>query len=51
MKSTIKFLLIGVLTLGTVSCTNNDQAETEKLYIDSPDGNDETKDKERDGDS
>ncbi len=36
MKSTFKLLLIGLLTLGAVSCTN-DQAETEKLYIDSPD--------------
>lgn len=38
MKSTfLKFFVFGLLTLGAVSCTNNDQAETEKIYIDSPD--------------
>ena len=41
MKSTLlKFFVFGVLTLGAVSCTNTDHAETEELYIDSPDGED-----------
>ena len=37
MKTIAKILFVTVLTLGAVSCTDTDQAETEELYIDSPD--------------
>ncbi|UOY07982.1 hypothetical protein L0P88_05375 [Muricauda sp. SCSIO 64092] len=48
MKSTIlQFFVFGLLTLGAVSCTN-DQAETENLYIDSPD-DDEVKEEPGEG--
>ena len=48
MKSTIKILCITLLTLGAVSCTNNDQAEQEELYIDSPGGDDQDTSSDRD---
>ncbi|MEO0570203.1 MAG: hypothetical protein AAF039_00760 [Bacteroidota bacterium] len=52
MKSTLlKFFVFGVLTLGAVSCTNTDHAETEELYIDSPDGENEHDRDDRDGNS
>ena len=40
MKKVIAILAVSLMTLGFVSCETEDTADQERLYIDSPDGDD-----------
>jgi len=41
MKKVVSILALAVFTFGVISCESENTADQEKLYVDSPDGDDD----------